>query len=79
MTAADASVSSNPSDDSTDVVTAVAGRIKRGLRLFSSVGDQPRARRATDVVLLAISFVGIVLVGLVAIPEPGFSRAITTF
>ncbi len=79
MTPTDGSLSSNASDDATDVVTAMASRIKRGLRLFSSVGDQPRARRATDVVLLSISFVGIVLVGLVAVPEPGFSRAITTF
>jgi uncharacterized membrane protein YbhN (UPF0104 family)/tRNA A-37 threonylcarbamoyl transferase component Bud32 len=70
---------SDATDAATDAVTAVAGRIKRGLRLFSSAGDQPRARRATDVVLLTISFVGIVFVGLVAIPEPGFSRAITGF
>ena len=79
MTATDPSVSRGGESGGTDVVSAMAGRIKRGLRLFSSVVDQPRARRATDVVLLAISFVGIVLVGLVAIPEPGFSRAIATF
>ncbi len=65
--------------DATDAVTAMASRIRRGLRLFSSSGDQPRARRATDVVLLTLSFVGIVLVGLIAVPEPGFSRAISTF
>ena len=58
---------------------AMASRIRRGLRLFSSSGDQPRARRATDVVLVTISFVGIVFVGLIAVPEPGFSRAITSF
>ncbi len=57
---------------------AMANRIRRGLRLFSSSGDQPRARRATDVVLLTISFIGIVFVGLIAVPEPGFSRAITS-
>ena len=57
---------------------AMASRIRRGLRLFSSSDDQPRARRATDVVLLTISFVGIVFVGLIAVPEPGFSRAITS-
>jgi uncharacterized membrane protein YbhN (UPF0104 family)/tRNA A-37 threonylcarbamoyl transferase component Bud32 len=62
-----------------ETVATVAGRIRRGLRLFTSAGDQPRARRATDVILLTISFVGIVLVGLVAIPEPGFSRAVTRF
>jgi hypothetical protein len=50
-------------DHATETVTAVAGRLRRGLRLFSSAGDQPRARRATDVILLTISFVGIVFVG----------------
>lgn len=58
---------------------AIAGRIRRGLRLFASSADQPRARRATDVVLLTLSTVGIVLVGLIAVPEPGFSRAVTSF
>ncbi len=70
---------SGSSLDAADAVTAMASRIRRGLRLFSSSGDQPRARRATDVVLLTLSFVGIVLVGLIAVPEPGFSRAISTF
>jgi hypothetical protein len=32
---------------------AMAIRIRRGLRLFSSSGDQPRARRATDSVVTA--------------------------
>lgn len=58
---------------------AMAGRIRRGLRLFASTGDQPRARRATDVVLLTLSTAGIVLVGLIAVPEPGFSRAVSNF
>jgi uncharacterized membrane protein YbhN (UPF0104 family)/tRNA A-37 threonylcarbamoyl transferase component Bud32 len=58
---------------------AMAGRLRRGLRLFNSSGDQPRARRATDVVLLTLSTAGIVLVGLIAVPEPGFSRAISSF
>jgi uncharacterized membrane protein YbhN (UPF0104 family) len=57
----------------------MSSRVRRGLRLFTSAQDEPRARRATDVILLAISFVGIVFVGLVAIPEPGFSRAVTSF
>jgi uncharacterized protein (TIRG00374 family) len=59
--------------------TAMSSRVRRGLRLFTSAQDEPRARRATDVILLTISFVGIVFVGLVAIPEPGFSRAVTSF
>ncbi|HSP28465.1 MAG TPA: lysylphosphatidylglycerol synthase transmembrane domain-containing protein [Ilumatobacteraceae bacterium] len=62
-----------------DVVTAMADRLRRGTRLFTSVGDQPRARRATDVLLLTTSLIGIVMIGLVAVPEPGYSRAITDF
>jgi glycosyltransferase 2 family protein len=66
--------------DTIETVTSQAGaRIRRGLRLFTSATDQPRARRATDVILLAFSTVGIVFVGLVADPEPGFSRALTRF
>jgi uncharacterized protein (TIRG00374 family) len=56
-----------------------ADRIRRGFRLFSHVGDQPRARRATDLILLVVSLSGVALVGLIAVPEPGFSRAITDF
>ena len=63
----------------TDAVADMADKLRRGLRLFTGAGDQPRARRATDVILLVVSFVGIVLVGLVAIPEPGISRAVTAF
>jgi uncharacterized membrane protein YbhN (UPF0104 family) len=62
-----------------DVVTAMADRLRRGARLFTNVGDQPRARRATDVLLLMTSLIGIVMIGLVAVPEPGYSRAITDF
>lgn len=80
MTATNRSGSNIDADhDAMAAMAAMADRIRRGLRLFSSSGDQPRARRATDVVLLTISFVGIVLVGLIAVPEPGFSRAITSF
>ncbi len=73
MTATPDSIAAN------DAVAAMADKLRRGLRLFAGVGDQPRARRATDVILLVVSFVGIVLVGLVAIPEPGISRAVTGF
>jgi glycosyltransferase 2 family protein len=58
---------------------ATSNRVRRGPRLFVSTTDLPRARRATDLILLAISFAGSVFAGLVAIPEPGFSRAVTTF
>jgi len=62
-----------------DGVTAMAEHLRRRARLFATVGDQPRARRSTDVIMLVSSLFGIVLVGLVAIPEPGISRAITRF
>ena len=75
----DTSGSVTPLRNTDDAVVAMASRLRRGLRLFISAGDEPRARRATDVILLTVSFVGIVLVGLAAIPEPGFSRAVTRF
>ena len=69
-----------PTESTTGSMTeAMAGRIRRGLRLFASTGDLPRARRATDVVLLTLSTIGIVLVALIAVPEPGFSRAVSDF
>jgi hypothetical protein len=42
-----------------DAVAAMAGTLRRGIRLFTTVGDQPRARRATDVILLTTSLIGI--------------------
>ena len=62
-----------------DAVTAMTGGMRPGARLFITVGDQPRARRATDVLLLTTSLTGILMIGLIAVPEPGFSRAITRF
>jgi glycosyltransferase 2 family protein len=62
-----------------DGVTTMAEHLRRRARLFAAIGDQPRARRSTDVILLVLSLTGIVLVGLAAIPEPGISRAITRF
>jgi uncharacterized membrane protein YbhN (UPF0104 family) len=37
----------------------------------------PRSRRATDVLVLGVSIIGLVLTGVVALPEPAFSRALT--
>ncbi len=51
--------------------------ISRGVRLFSHAHAQPRARRATDVLLLGVSLFGLLVVGLVAEPEPGYSVALT--
>jgi len=79
MTDAAESVRGSGTSNAAETVTAMTSRLRRGLRLFTSAGDQPRARRATDVILLTISFAGIVLVGLAAIPEPGISRAVTRF
>ncbi len=62
-----------------DVAAEVVVRIRRGFQLFAHVGEQPRARRATDVILLAVSLIGVVLVGVIAVPEPAFSRAVTDF
>lgn len=69
----------SPSAAEGDVVTAMADKLRRGARLFTNVGDHPRARRATDVLLLTTSLIGIVMIGLVAVPEPGYARAITDF
>jgi glycosyltransferase 2 family protein len=68
-----------PAGAGVDAVTAMAVKLRRGTRLFTNVGDQPRARRATDVLLLTTSLVGIVMIGLIAVPEPGYSRAIGDF
>jgi glycosyltransferase 2 family protein len=65
--------------NATETVTSTGSSERRGPRLFISTPDLPRARRATDVILLVTSFAGMVFVGRVAVPEPGFSRAVTTF
>ena len=49
----------------------------RGIRLFSHAQAQPRARRATDVILLALSLFGLLVVAIAAEPEPGYSTALT--
>jgi len=58
---------------------AMTDQQRRGLRLFAGAGGQPRARRATDVILLTLSLIGILFVALAAEPAPGISRAITGF
>ncbi len=54
-------------------------RPARGVRLFADTADLERARRATDLILLVGSLIGLLLIGLVASPEPGFVRSITGF
>jgi uncharacterized membrane protein YbhN (UPF0104 family) len=47
-----------------------------GVRVFSSAGDAPRVRRPTDLVLLVLSFVGIVVFSLVAPGPTAIDQAI---
>ena len=49
----------------------------RGIRLFSHAQAQPRARRPTDFILLGLSLLGLLVVGVAAEPEPGYSHALT--
>jgi hypothetical protein len=44
-------------------------------RVFTGRSDQPRSRRATDVLLLVGSGVGLVLLGAAAVPPAGIERA----
>ena len=50
-----------------------------GPRLFATAKDEPRARRATDLVVLAASGLGLVALGAAASPPAGLSRSLTTF
>ncbi len=68
-----------PVADAANRTAEMAHRFRRGFLLFATVGDQPRARRATDVILLVLSLAGVAAISLIAVPEPGFSRAITDF
>ncbi|MBY5162507.1 lysylphosphatidylglycerol synthase transmembrane domain-containing protein [Salsipaludibacter albus] len=47
------------------------------LRLFVGPDDEPRARRATDVLVLAAVLVGLALLSLVAVPPSGFEADVT--
>jgi uncharacterized protein (TIRG00374 family) len=58
------------------LVTPITGGVRRRARLFIDGEEQPRARRATDVLLVVSSLVGLVFVGVLASPEPGFARAV---
>jgi len=63
---------SGPARSSADAV----GSARRGYRLFASPIDEPRARRATDVVLAAVSVLGLALLGWVNTPPASFERAL---
>lgn len=56
----------------------IAGRLagRRRPRLFAMLVEEPRARRATDAVLLVAAAVGLTLLGSIAVPQAGFERAL---
>ncbi len=51
----------------------------RGLRVFAGAVDEPRARRATDVLLLVAATIGLLVLSVAAVPTPGFARALATY
>jgi hypothetical protein len=57
----------------------MAERWRTGLRLFATSADAPRARRATDVVLLTAGSAALVVASMVESPQPGFAQALATF
>ena len=64
---------------SADDDTTLTPTLRRGLRLFAQTDDQPRARRATDVILLGLSCLSLLTVAFLADPDPGFSNAVSDF
>jgi len=51
----------------------------RGGGLFVSVQGEPRSRRATDLILLLAAVAGLVTIGSIAEPQPGFLRGLAAF
>lgn len=51
----------------------------RRAALFAGSAAQPRARRATDAILLLGSLTGVALLGASAVPQPGFERSLVSF
>jgi uncharacterized membrane protein YbhN (UPF0104 family) len=49
------------------------------VRLFATSGGEPRARRATDAVLLVVALIGLGLASAAESPLPGFARAVASF
>jgi len=48
-------------------------------RVFATSADEPRARRATDAVIVVASLLVLVILGAVERPPPGFIRAVAVF
>ncbi|HWC66703.1 MAG TPA: flippase-like domain-containing protein [Acidimicrobiales bacterium] len=55
------------------------GQVKRGVRLFAGPIDEPRARRATDVVLAVAALAGLILLAWASEPPAGFEQALIDF
>jgi uncharacterized membrane protein YbhN (UPF0104 family) len=53
--------------------------IRRGPRLFAASVDEPRARRASDVILLVSTAVGLALMTAATEPLPGFVSSVSRF
>lgn len=51
----------------------------RGVRLFASSGDAPRARRASDVVVLVASVSGVAFLSWITSPPPSISEELSRF
>ena len=66
-------------DETTTLTPTLTPALRRGLRLFAQTDDQPRARRATDVILLGLSCLCLLTVALLADPDPGISNALSDF
>jgi uncharacterized membrane protein YbhN (UPF0104 family) len=56
-------------------LVAAEATFRRGLRMFAAPAGQPRARRGTDVVLLAASLLGVGM-AILAYPPSAFERAL---
>jgi glycosyltransferase 2 family protein len=50
-----------------------------GLRVFATPADEPRARRASDVIVLVGGGLALAAAGVVAVPEAGSSRALARY
>ena len=59
--------------------SGAADRWRRGLRLFATSADAPRARRAPDLLLLVAGLAGLAMASPLATPLPGFAQAVGSF
>lgn len=53
--------------------------VLRHVRVFANQGDEPRSRRASDVILVVVGLVGLALLGALAAPPPGVEQALRAF